>query len=201
MKIGTLAALATLLLAGSPALAEEIGRVELDGRSVILNEDKSWEYASQDEALAPEGCKEISSAVVPVALCLSEDKWILANLDGAEEHGFRLKDRELYLLLITETEVIDIPTLKKAALVNAQKAAKLNKVNTLEETSASIDGHEFGKIVYQTIVDDIDITYANYHSSFEGAGSVQIVMFAATGEFESFAPEMAEVIAGAYLTN
>lgn len=196
MRISLFLATSVLVAtAALPALSAEIGRVELDGSQIILHDDQTWEYAGE-RAAAPDGCTVIASETVPVSLCLDPDKWALANLDGAEEHGFRHKEHEIYVLLISETEVIDMATLKKAVLTNAQTAAGLSKVLTLEDGTASVDGHLFGRIVYRTTVDGIDVTYANYYTSFKSYGSLQIVAFAGTETFDSVRPVVAEVIAG-----
>ncbi|MEZ5792047.1 MAG: hypothetical protein R3D34_15145 [Nitratireductor sp.] len=182
-------------LAGQ-ALAGEVARVEVNGRMVILNDDNSWEFASDTGATRPSNCTEIKSTVVPVSVCLDPDKWTLANLNGAEEHGFRHKEHDLYFLMITEKTVIEKPALKKAAITNAQSAAGLNKVNILKDDSASVGGYPFGHIIYNTLVDGIDITYDNYYTSFPDQGSLQLVIFTGAKEFDAAAPVISEVIAG-----
>lgn len=188
---------ACLLMAGmtAHAYAAEIGRFELDGSEIILHDDNTWEY-SGDQVSAPDNCTTIESKVLPVSVCLDPDQWTLANLNGAEEHGFRHKTEDVYILVITEKDVIGQSTLKKAILTNAQTAAGLNKVETLIDTSASVDGYPFGKMVYRTKIDDLDITYENHYTSFEGKGSLQIVAFAGSDRFDEIHPLIAEVIAG-----
>ena len=187
---------ATFLAAlAAQAMAGELARVEVNGRVVILNDDNSWEYAG-DAVGRPANCTEIKSTVVPVAVCLDPDKWTLANLNGAEEHGFRHKEMDLYFLIITEKTVIEKPALKKAAITNAQSAAGLNKVNILQDDAASVGGYPFGHIVYNTIVDGIDITYANYYTSFPDTGSLQLVIFTGAKQFDEAAPVISEVMAG-----
>ncbi|MEZ5872661.1 MAG: hypothetical protein R3D32_12630 [Nitratireductor sp.] len=178
------------------ALSDEMGRVEVNGRMVILNDDNTWQFASDDGSARPANCTEIKSEVVPVSVCLDPEKWTLANLNGAEEHGFRHKEHDLYFLMITEKTVIEKPALKKAAITNAQSAAGLNKVNVLEDDAASVGGYPFGHIVYNTIVDGIDITYANYYTSFPDVGSLQLVIFTGAKEFNGIVPVISEVIAG-----
>jgi len=178
-----------------PAAADEVGRIELNGRQVILQDDFTWAYGSNAAKVA-ENCTTVSSEVVPVSVCLDPNKWTFANLGGNAEHKLGLKGKELYLLIITEKQVLPISTLKKAAITNAQNASGLTKVETLSESAALIDGHGFGQIDYATTVDGVKITYGNYHSSFEGKGSVQLVFFAAQGEYDGFKSEIAEAIAG-----
>ena len=178
------------------AWADELGRVRINGSEAILYDDNTWEYAGE-EASAPDNCTEIDSAVLPVSVCLDPDKWSLANLNGAEEHSFKLVSDELYILLITEKTVVEMDALKGAIISNAQKAAKLNKVETLEDDSAVVDGHTFGHVVYKTVVDSIRATYENYYTNFPGKGTLQIVAFVTNSDqFENLRPNIAEVIAG-----
>lgn len=150
--------------------------------------------AGNAAAQGPENCTTISSEVLPVSICLDPDGWALANLDGAEEHGFRRKDHDMFVLMITETDAFDLDTLKKAILTNAQTAAGLHKIKTLEDDRVSIGDKEFGRIVYKAHVNDLDVTYANYYTSFDNKGSLQIVAFAAAEEFDSIRPIIDEVI-------
>ncbi|MCB1386902.1 MAG: hypothetical protein KDJ80_13295 [Nitratireductor sp.] len=188
------AAMVATLIAGA-ASAAEIGRVEIDGRLVILNDDNRWEYASEAPAVSAD-CTDVASEVVPVTLCLDPEKWTFADLGGEAEIKLRLKKSELYLLVISEETEIDIPALKKAAITNAQSASGLTKVKTLSDGAASLDGHEFGKIEYATNVDGIDISYANYMSTFDGKGSVQLVFFTSNDLFDEMQSDITEVIAG-----
>jgi len=197
MRTG-IATLFGLLLASAsvPALAaDEIGRVQVDGNEIIIYDDNSWEY-SGDQVSAPDNCTVVASDVLPVSVCLDPDQWQLANLNGAEEHGFQNKNYDMYVLMITEKEVIEMEPLKNAILTNAQKAAKLNKVTTLEDEQVSVSGHPFGHIVYRTTVDGIDVTYSNHYTNFPGKGSLQIVSFAGSGQFDEVRPIINEVVAG-----
>lgn len=177
------------------AVSAEIGRIEMEGRLVILNDDNTWEYASEAPSVRAD-CTDVPSQVVPVTLCLDPGKWTFADLGGGAELKLRLQQKELYLLVISEETVIEIPALKKAAVTNAQSASGLTRVKVLSDSGASIDGHEFGKIEYATNVDGIDITYTNYMSKFDGEGSVQLVFFTSTDMFEQMQGEIAEVVAG-----
>ena len=183
--------LGTGLSMGLPAAAAEIGRVELDGRIVILNDDNTWQYASDaTPAAAPSGCTQIASMVVPVSVCLDPAIWERAELGGDTEHSFKIKDAERYLMVITESDFFPNATLKSAILKNAQAAAGLEKVNIVEEGEVEIRGARFNRITYQTIVDGIDATYTNYYTGFIGKGSLQLVFFSGTGDHEPFAPQI-----------
>jgi hypothetical protein len=185
--------LSWIWLAISLANAAEIGRVEIDGVEVILLDDNTWQYANDGPVAKAGPCTSVESEILPVSLCLHDGKWGFANLGGDAEIKLKVNDEELYLLVITEKTVIKLPDLKKAALGNAQSASGLTKVQVIEDGSAIIDGHGFGKLVYATKVDGIDITYANYYTSFPDEGSLQFVFFAATDQF----PDMKDLISEA----
>ncbi len=178
-----------------PAWSAELGRATVGGKEVIINDDNTWSYA-EAATTAPANCTAIKSEVLPVALCLDPAGWALANLEGAAEQSFKRKDTEFYLMLITEKEFFDQPTLKKAVLTNAQNAAGLEKVKTLEDGSATVAGKDFGRIVYQTIIDGLDVTYENYYRGLDGKGSVQFVFFALTSDYAKFRPAIDEAVAG-----
>ncbi len=192
-----------LVASGVPALvqAAEIGQVTVDGNKVILYDDKTWDYADGEPSVSvPKDCVEIASKVLPVSVCLDPDAWALGGLGEAYEHSFYNKANDMYVGLITEEDVLELDVLNKAILTNAQNAAGLNKVETLEDGSASLSGHEFGKLVYRAISDGVDATFANYYTNFEGKGSLQIVAFAVSEEFDKVRPIIDEVIASVKVT-
>lgn len=203
----TLASMAFALgmtVSGIPvsALAAEIGQVTVDGNKVILYDDKTWDYAEgETNVSAPADCVEIASKLLPISVCLDPDAWALGGLGEAYEHSFYNKANDMYVGLITEEDVIEFDVLKKAILTNAQNAAGLNKVETLEDSSASLSGHEFGKLEYRAISDGVDATFANFYTNFEGKGSLQIVAFAVSEEFDKVRPVIAEVIASVKVTD
>jgi len=181
----------------APGFAAEIGRVTVDGNLVILHDDKTWEYAGGEEkkVTVPKNCVEISSKILPVSVCLDPDAWALGGLGDDYEHSFYNKEHDMYVGLITEEKVVEKKALRDAILTNAQHASGLNKVKTFEDSSASLSGHEFGKLVFRAISDGVDATFANYYTSFQGKGTLQIVAFAISDEFEKITPVIDEVIA------
>lgn len=183
------------------ALSAEIGRVELDGRSIILNDDNTWTYADSGSGPSAAACTRIDSTALPVGVCLDPAIWERAELGGAPEHSFKVKNAERYLMLITEKDFFPNPTLRDAILKNAQSAAGLEKVKILDEGEELIGGAKFSRIVYRTVVDGLDVTYSNHYTGFVGKGSVQFVFFAESADNEAFAPEMAKVVSALVVGN
>lgn len=188
-------------LAG-PARADEIGRAQFNGREIILHDDNRWEYAPEDaqqkasSAAAAEDCQRIASKVLPVSICLDGGSWAFATLEGSHEQGFRVKDTEHYMMLITEEDYFPLKTLRDAIVTNAQNAAGLQKVDILVDGTAELNGSSFGHIVYRTTIDGLDITYDNYYSGLEGKGSLQYIFFAETPEYDSYVPMIEQAAAG-----
>lgn len=167
-----------------PVHTAELGVTVFKGKKIILDDDGTWQYENRDSQNQSTNCTTLSSDVVPYSICLSEDNWTFADLGGESEITLKHKDHELYMLTITERIVHEMPVLKKAAISNAQAASGLTKVNVLEDKPVTIDDHDFGKLVYRTKVDGIDITYANFYSNFEDIGSIQLIFFAGSGQFD-----------------
>lgn len=183
------------LLTVYPASATEIGRAVLDGREIILMEDQTWAYANPEAAGSSDDCVRISSEIVPFALCLNPDEWINANLEGDTERSIKHKVHDLYIMMITERLFIERSALKKAVIGNAQNAAGLEKVVVTTDTEVVHDSLEFGKLIYKTKVSGIDVTYQNLYTSFEDIGSLQLVFFAGSGQFDDLVPFMDKAIA------
>ena len=190
------------LCMSSSALSAEIGRANVNGREIIINDDNTWAYAETTarKGVKPSQCTEIRSEVLPVAVCLDPGGWVLGNLEGGHEHSFRRKDEDRYMMVITEKDFYPQQTLRDAILINAQKAAGLNKVNVLSETTEILDGKSYNRLVYRTKVDTLDVTYDNFYTGFEGEGSVQLVFFALTSDYDAFKPIIEQTIDGVITT-
>lgn len=193
------------LVGVGPSLAGEIGRAQFEGREIILYSDKLWEYASEASEVAvsktpsvppAEGCQKIASEVLPVSICLDGNAWAFATLEGSHEQGFRVKDTEHYMMLISETDYFPLKTLRDAIITNAQNASGLLKVKILSEGTAELDGGTFGRVVYQTVIDGLDVTYDNFYLGIEGKGSLQYIFFAETPEYEGYVPMIEQAAAG-----
>lgn len=183
-------------LSFSNVFAAELGRVELNGRQIIINDDNSWAYA--DNATQPmpanTNCQAIDSKVLPLSFCLNPNKWSYAEINDVAELQFKVKDKEIYAMVITETDVIPEARLKNAILTNGQNAAGLNKIKVTKEADSSEIGPNFPNFIYEANIDGSLITYNNYYKTFPFKGIVQIIMFSTTNEFEASLPYMDEFI-------
>ncbi len=122
-------------------------------------------------------CVKQESTALPVSICLDPDGWALADIGSEAEMEFSTPEQDLFMMVITEADYFDQPTLRKAILTNAQLAAKLNKIEVVEDETVTLSGQEVGRLVYIAKLDDIVAHYENYYTGLEGKGSLQIVLF------------------------
>ena len=193
--------LATLLFSLSNlASAAELTRFTFDGKEIILFDDKTWEFADNTPATAAPDCEVVNSEKLPISICLNPEIWTFATLSGDHEVAVKVKDRELYLLMITEKQFIETGAFKKAIIANAQNVSGLTKVQTLAEESVVLDLYNFGRLVYTTKVDGLPVTFDNYYSNIKDKGSFQFVFFAGRDDFESHKQTIADAVGGIKVT-
>ena len=163
--------------------ANEVGRFELpDGRTVILDDDRTWEFA--DEIEPPGDCTTIQSAIVPVSICLDEAEWRRTDLGPEFELAFVAKSGDLYLGVITERIYVPTDRMSDVIVRNMQDAADLKGVRVLEESRRSIEDWEWDYIRMKAAIAGADFEYDFYFTSFPEAGSVQVLAFTSEELFD-----------------
>lgn len=188
-----------LLFAPFSALAEEIGRVEFNGRTVILDDDLSWKYA---ETLAATGsdCTTIASNTVPMELCLEETIWSPTKIGSDFEKAFTSKSG-FYIGLITEEIYIDRPAMKTVILENAEAGAGLKGVQGLKQSDRTINGKNWLHSSFSFEYNKVEISMENFMYSREGFGTVQVAIWGASGSKQNFADAVERVAATLRIVN
>ncbi len=166
-----------LALISSQVIAAEKGRVQLNGREVILFDDNTWKFSSDAVSSANKDCVLIKSTTLPVNICLDETVWKNGDSNDAAELSFVTKDEALFLLVITETDEVQLDAFEKAIVVNAQSAAGKKPVEVKSKERLDAHGLEWGRMVYDADIEDIKIRYENYFTTIKGKGSVQFVFY------------------------
>lgn len=176
------------------AFAGEIGRVDVNGKEVILMDDNTWKYSG---VMADNDfpCATIKAKTFPISLCLAEDSWTNADLNDDAELQFKLLDDTLFGMVLIDSSVIPKRSFRKTILDNAKIAAGENPVNIVEENSVVVGGKKLNKIRYQLLLGDLDITYINYYGGIKGKGSVQLLFFMETSLASEKLPDIAEALA------
>lgn len=194
-KIPFIISIAALLSFTSvTAYAAEAGRVQLNGKEVILNDDNTWQFAPAPQPVANTNCVKIKSKTLPVSVCLDEKVWQINNAKSAAEFSFISKDAKLFLLMITETDEVQLDNFEKAIVANAQKVGGLKPVLVSTKERINALGREWGRMVYDVDVDGNIFTFENMFTNLEGQGAVQYVFYAAEENYAGAQVEIEKVI-------
>jgi hypothetical protein len=172
-----------LVLISNQAIADEKGRVQLNGREVILFDDNTWKFSSDAVSKTNKDCVLIKSTTLPVTICLDDTVWTNGDSNDAAELSFVTKDETLFLLVITETDEVQLDAFEKAIVVNAQSAAGKKPVEVKSKERLDAHGLEWGRMVYDADIEDIKIRYENYFTTIKGKGSVQFVFYTTPGQY------------------
>lgn len=177
------------------AIAAEVGRTEIEGRTVILDSDGTWSFLKEAGASSPSvdradrskepavDCSPVSSNVLPVVVCLRESDWSRAKLGGSFEIGFQAKKVALYGGFVTERIAMSADTTRKAVVQQIQEAAGLKPIKVLVNDTKTINDHDWVHIVAEAIVYDIPFTYEFYVTSIKDKGTVQFILYAPNEQF------------------
>ena len=190
----SLAILFALLLV-STASAAEIERLELkDGRTVILNDDQTWSFASdvddkpssyQDvDSAATEGCTKVKSKLLPVSVCLLEEDWERVELPGGFEISFE-HDTALFGGFVTERTYLPKKFLRKAIIKRIDAKAGLQGAKILDSGVRRIDAVDWGYLQIESEYEDLPFKTDIYYNSMP-EGSVQFILFGESSFFDKY---------------
>ncbi len=182
--------LAVVAWAAPAQAANELGRVQFSGKSIILFDDNSWKYVEETNVTPSNGndCKGgvIASKILPIRMCMNGSVW------GEQPHGagleqfYVLKDVDLFMALITERTPIDEDAIRGAIITNAANAAGITKdqVKVYKEDTLEINGTQWHYIEYGVKLSGTMFHYGNFYRKFPDQGSAQILFFSSDNQFE-----------------
>ena len=163
----------------APATAAEVGRMEFNGRTIVLRDDQTWAYVDTSENRQSSDCTTINSNVYPMSFCLNEGNWRRTDLGGDYEMGFQVAREELYLGVIAEKTYLDGKTLRSAILDNAKDGAGLRGIDVLKDEKRLIGGHEWGYLKIRFHLGETPFIFHFHYTSDRDKGSLQYIMFSA----------------------
>ncbi len=162
----------SLFLAGQAAFADELGRVSLDGRTVIISVDGTWRYAETDDITLAEGCKLIEGAV---RFCVPNDSYqIIPQNTPPFSAMYQVDDPSLthYVGFVVEKlgrqQGLKARTVKKIAFAQAATAMNTSPENIVVRDERTIDmgGREFLSFACEVEVENLEISFVkNIHVS------------------------------------
>jgi hypothetical protein len=170
------------------ASAAEIGRVDLNGRTLIIDDTGTWKYAEQSAAV-DSACSDgqlMKSRKLDLSVCVREP-WIIDDKSGAEfEIKFTDHDDEIFAGLITERSNLPLKMLEYAILTNAADATGVRKkdIPVIKKSKIKINGVEWSYIEYNVDFKGAKFTFGNYYISLGETGAVQAVFWCSKAYFD-----------------
>lgn len=181
-----------LMLASTAGFTAELGRVEFQGKTIILFDDGAWRHADALATKAPacEPQSKLTSAVLPLSMCFDRNVWSKDEASGAWEMMFQSKQRNLYGGFIPERFALNETFLRKAILDNAAGVAEggVSAVKVREESKVVVNGRTWNRLVYDVPMEGLSLVYVNYFGKLGTEGAVQVVFFTTASAFESVLP-------------
>ncbi|MEM9156263.1 MAG: hypothetical protein AAGB13_14710 [Cyanobacteria bacterium P01_F01_bin.33] len=200
-------AIALALCVPSTAMAVPIEATTSDGKTVILNDDGTWQFkrlagfTDGDELRSkPSSATEkLTSSKGFVELWFDPQSWRVDpdNDNDAAEFGLNHASGDAYALVIVERLNMPMSALKQVALENARKVS--SDIQIVREESRSINDVDMMVMQLEGTVQDIPFTF--YGAYWVGdAGSLQVVTYTGQNLFEEFEPELTKLLDGISIT-
>lgn len=187
-----------LALLFSTAQAAEIGRAQLNGRTIIVDGSGSWTYADAAAAPSALSCNDgklVSSRKIDFSLCV-KSPW---TVDAAASDSFEisLKDNadEIYSGIITERTNIPEKALAEAIISNAATGTgvRVEDIPVVKREKLMLNNVEWNYVEYDVNFNGIQLRFANYYKSLGEGGAVQMVFWCGRNFFEKVQPAIAEI--------
>lgn len=175
------------------------------GREVILFDNGTWKYLQDSSNNAPidslttnknkfsktaDATFLVKSKVVNMGVFINPTKWTFSGHKENEknpEYRFSLKSGEGYVMMLTEKTEIDLESLRKIALSNAQKASL-----DVKETKAEfriVNNKKMLCLKFEGTIQGIKFVYFGYYYS-NADGTVQLVSYSSQQYFDSVQKEL-----------
>lgn len=165
-------AAAALFAAASAAAAVEIGRTEINGQTVIIEDDYTWHH--------PVTCTKAQtfvSAEVKISVCVPADDWVQAAREEGHEFTFYSADDNFGLALINEPDATNNNRLRELILDNARAATSDSPVNVVAEYEVKVAGRTWQLIEFTLAFGETTFHFVNAYATGEGYGSSQIAVW------------------------
>lgn len=190
-------ALAFLALGACSASAAEIGRVELNGRTIVVDDNGTWTYAGQGSAANGAGvdCSAgtvLQSKKVNVSLCVTSPWKVQSDANESFEYSVYDLADEIYSGLITERAKMPMETLEFAIIANAASATGVSReqIPVVKQEKLQLNGREWRYIEYDVNFKGAEFRFGNYYTTLGDAGAVQYVFWCSKAYFESNRPKI-----------
>lgn len=206
MLIIVLSAIVGVAHAGQRAVTDE-------GAVVILNDDGTWQYESNEAPLKKvirtndakftkhsDHSFQVKSTRNDASFWIDPKKWSFKKNEGdsAAEYNFQLKGNDLYGMAITESIEVDLENLAAIAFSNAKDAAPDAKV--ISQEYRTVNGKKVLHMQINGTIQGIKFTYLGYYFSSEN-GATQFITYTATPLVKKYKNEIENFLNGLMITD
>jgi len=186
----------------------QISAITGEGREVVLYTDGTWKYTDEDvgssaaieinDKIFEKSEKStflVKSSKVNIGIFIDPKKWTFTKGSDGEvtEYKFKLKDGDLYAMLVAERTPIPIESLRGIALQNAKNAAP--DVSIIHEEYRKVNGIEVLAMQMGGTIQGIKFRYYGYYFSNDN-GSIQFLTYTSENLFEENLREIETMLNG-----
>jgi hypothetical protein len=197
----------TLFLTGY-FLQAQIKAVTETGDEVILFDDGTWNYLNKEAdsnrviLLNPTVFTKgdnasflLKSTIIPVGIWLDPKKWSFQKNTGDtdEEYELKLKEGDVFAIIITEEVELSQDALRKIVVSNAQEAG--SNFHILKEEYRMVNGKKVLMLNMTATIQGIKIFYFGYYFS-DPAGTVQFITYTTQNLMEKYYSTMEDLLNG-----
>ncbi len=183
---------ALAFLAPQFAAAEEAGRAQLNGRTIILQAGGTWKYADDAPTAAVDcsGGKVIKSKKLNLSVCVVQPWKIDPTPSEAMEFQLLEPEQDIFVGFITERAPMPFAVLKEAIISNAARATGVHAedVPVLKESKVALNGKEWNYIEYDVDFKGAKFRFGNYYVSLGDLGVAQMVFWCSKAYFDQNRP-------------
>jgi len=179
------------------------------GKTVILNDDFTWQYASGGLGIATMKSKqstlkplvkrndqtaEVVSKKNRYVIHYDPTKFVVKKQRGEKEFFFQSKDQAVFMQTIAEKNYMSPDMLTEAAIINARNASQ--KLDVVEKGETTLNGLPVNYVVMKAVVKNYEFTYFGCYFSSEQTGSIQLLCWTFTSMFDKRRPDIEGLISG-----
>ncbi|MEO0853767.1 MAG: hypothetical protein AAFY15_09740 [Cyanobacteria bacterium J06648_11] len=200
-------AIALAMSLQSAAIAAPMKATTSDGKTVVLNDDGTWQYerlrgfsGSAGLGSKPESATEkLTSSKGFVELWFDPKSWRVDpnNDNDAAEFALNHASGDAYALVIAERLGMPMSALEQLALNNAREVS--SDIQIVREESRTINGITMEVMQLEGTIQEIPFTF--YGAYWVGdAGTLQVVTYTGQNLFEEFEAELTQLLNGISIT-
>jgi Protein of unknown function (DUF3157) len=205
-----------LLLTVFTSSKSQVKALTENGREVMLNENGTWRYVSNDDSLdktetittnpanfhtTAGATFPVKSNVMNVGVYLDHNKWTFAvhsNNEINPEYRFEMKSQHGYAMMLTEITQIELERMKTIALENAQKAAPDTRITHSEYRI--VNNKKILCLTMTGTLQGIKFIYFGYYYS-NSHGTVQLVAYGSENMYKDSLKDWEDFLNGFTVLN